>query len=77
MTRDSPISAEENPRGTVDIEVDRATAMRLRRIKAKRSNEQPDCPDLTMSLFLNYLLDTEQAARDGYYGQESDTNDTN
>jgi len=40
--------------------------MKLRRQKAKLDNQQPG-PDQTLDGYVNYLLDTEKAARQGYY----------
>ena len=57
---------------TEQIELERATVMKLRRQKAILDNQQSECPDLTIDSYINYLLDTEEAARNGYYDTDTD-----
>lgn len=53
--------------GHVSIELEQATMMKLRRQKAALDDMQADCPDHTTDGYVNYLLDTERAVREGYY----------
>jgi len=57
------------------IELDAATVERLREARGRLDAEQPGVPKPSMDLFVNYLLDTEEAARDGYYTELSTSDD--
>ena len=58
--------SDQSTDGTEQIKIERAVLMRLRSQKAHLDNQQ-DAPDHTLSGYISYLLDTEEAARNGYY----------
>ena len=71
-----PFEESGESEGSGRIVLERATVMKLRRQKAYIDNEQSACPDHTIDSYVNYLLDTERAARNGRVSDspcESDT----